>query len=212
MQIIRGICKKRKVMKDKSIYSKYKIKSYQDLMDILQEEGEMYKQYMYPRQKDYVLGAFKSENVTKIMKWQRIARVTDYHDYQYHTTGSKWHLLKYLWYIRKRNRLGNKLGFEVSTELIGKGLKIYHFNNVINSGAIIGENLHLHGCNVIGNAGANDLRCPIIGNNVMMGAGAKVIGNITIADNIKIGAGAVVVTSFTEPGITIGGVPARKLK
>ena len=30
--------------------------------------------------------------------------------------------------------------------------------------------------------------------------------------NIKIGAGAVVVTSFTEPGITIGGVPARKLK
>lgn len=212
MQIIRGIYKKRKVMKDKSIYSKYKIKSYQDLEDILQEEGEMYKQYMYPRQKDYVLGAFKSENVTKIMKWQRIARMTDYHDYQYHTTGSKWHLLKYLWYIRKRNRLGNKLGFEVSTELIGKGLKIYHFNNVINSGAIIGENLHLHGCNVIGNAGANDLRCPIIGNNVMMGAGAKIIGNVTIADNIKIGAGAVVVTSFTEPGITIGGVPARKLK
>ena len=45
-----------------------------------------------------------------------------------------------------------------------------------------------------------------------MGAGAKVIGNVTIADNIKIGAGAVVVTSFIEPGITIGGVPARKLK
>ena len=56
------------------------------------------------------------------------------------------------------------------------------------------------------------MRCPVIGNNVMMGAGAKVIGNVTIADNIKIGAGAVVVTSFIEPGITIGGVPARKLK
>lgn len=199
-------------MKDKSIYSKYKIKSHQDLVDILQYEEEMYKHYMYPHLKDYVLGSFKSENITKIMKWQRIARITDYHDYQYHTTGSKWHLLKYLWNIRRRNCLGNKLGLEVSTELIGKGLKIYHFNNVINSGAIIGENLHLHGCNVIGNAGANDLRCPIIGNNVMMGAGAKVIGNVTIADNIKIGAGAVVVTSFTEPGIIIGGVPARKLK
>ena len=59
---------------------------------------------------------------------------------------------------------------------------------------------------------ASDLRCPVIGNNVMMGAGAKVIGNVTIADNIKIGAGAVVASSFTEPGITIGGVPARKLK
>lgn len=118
----------------------------------------------------------------------------------------------YLWYIRKRNRIGNKLGLEISTELIGKGLIVYHFNNVVNSNAIIGENLHLHGCNVIGNAGDSDLRCPIIGNNVMMGAGAKVIGNVTIADNIKIGAGAVVVSSFTEPGITIGGVPARKLK
>lgn len=199
-------------MKDKSIYSKYKIKSHQDLAKILQYEDEIYRQYMYPNKKDYVLGSIKCENVTKIMRWQRFARIADYHDYQYHTTGSKWHLLMYLWYIRKRNRLGNKLGIEASTELIGKGLKIYHFNNVVNSGAIIGENLHLHGCNVIGNAGAGDLRCPIIGNNVMMGAGAKVIGNVIIADNIKIGAGAIVVTSFTEPGITIGGVPARKLK
>lgn len=199
-------------MKDKSIYSKYKIKSHQDLAKILQYEDEIYKLYMYPNMKDYFWGSIKSDNLVKIMKWQRIARITDYHDYQYHTTGSKWHLLMYLWYIRKRNRLGNKLGLEVSTELIGKGLTIYHFNNVVNSNAIIGENLHLHGCNVIGNAGASDLRCPIIGNNVMMGAGAKVLGNVTIADDIKIGAGAVVVSSFTEPGITIGGVPARKLK
>lgn len=199
-------------MKDKSVYAKYKIHSRKELNEFLKFEESMYKKYMYPSKKDYLLGWAKDENVTKIMHWQRIARITDYHDYQYHTTGSKWHLLMYLWYIRKRNRLGNKIGLEISTELIGKGLKIYHFNNVINSGAVIGENLHMHGCNVIGNAGAADLRCPVIGNNVMMGAGAKVIGNVTIADNIKIGAGAVVVSSFTEPGITIGGVPARKLK
>lgn len=199
-------------MKDKSVYLNYRIKCHQELVDILQYEKDMYKQYMYHHIKDYLLGLFKSDNIVKIMKWQRIARITDYHDYQYHTTGSKWHMLMYLWYIRKRNRIGNKLGLEISTELIGKGLIVYHFNSVVNSNAIIGENLHLHGCNVIGNAGASDLRCPIIGNNVMMGAGAKVIGNVTIADNIKIGAGAVVVSSFTEPGITIGGVPARKLK
>lgn len=199
-------------MKDKTIYSKYKIKCRQDLVDILQHEDEMYKQYMYPHKKDYVLGVLKNENITKIMEWQRTARIADYHDYQYHTTGSKWYLLMYLWYIRKRNRLGNKLGLEISTELIGKGLKVFHFNNVINSNAVIGKNLHLHGCNVIGNAGNGDMRCPVIGNNVMMGAGAKVIGNVTIADNIKIAAGAVVVSSFTEPGITIGGIPARRLK
>ena len=199
-------------MKDIAIYSNYKIQSKQALQEFISQEYSQYREYMYPSIKDYVLGKYKSENVTKIMRWQRFARITDYHDYMYHTTGSKWHLFMYLLYIRKRNRLGNKIGLEASTELIGKGLKIYHFNNVINSGAIIGANLHLHGCNVIGNAGNGDLRCPVIGNNVMMGAGAKVIGNVTIADNIKIGAGAVVVSSFTEPGITIGGVPARKLK
>lgn len=199
-------------MKPKEHYLKYSIKSKEDLKNILRYEDNIYRQYMYPGLKDYLLGKYKDENVIKIMRWQRLARLTDYHDYVYHTTGSKLHLLLYLWYIRKRNLLGNKLGLEISTELIGKGLIVYHFNNVINSGAVIGENLHLHGCNVIGNNGADDLRCPVIGNNVMMGAGAKVIGNVTIADNIKIGAGAVVVSSFTEPGITIGGVPARKLK
>lgn len=199
-------------MKEKEHYNKYPIKNKEELKNVLSTEHDKYRRYMYKSAKDWALGRFKCENVVKIMRWQRLARLTDYHDYVYHTTGSKLHLLLYLWYIRKRNLLGNKLGLEISTELIGKGLIVYHFNNVINSGAVIGENLHLHGGNVIGNNGADDLRCPVIGNNVMIGAGAKIIGNVTIADNIKIGAGAVVVSSFTEPGITIGGVPARKLK
>lgn len=198
-------------MKDKAIYSIYKVKTKRILRNFISYENYSYRKYMYPSIKEYILGKFKGENVVKIMRWQHIARITDYHDFQYHTTGSKWHLLCYLWYIRKRNILGNKLGLEISTELIGKGLLIYHFNNVINTNAVIGENLHLHGGNVIGNAGPHDLRCPIIGDNVMLGAGAKVIGNVTIADNIRIAAGAVVVHSFTEPGITIGGVPAKKL-
>ena len=199
-------------MKTKEKFSKYTIQSRSDLKKILIKEKKKYMEYIYPSVKKYLSGAFKSESIIKIMHWQQISRITDYHDYMFHVTGSKWHLIKYLWYIRKRNRLGNKIGFEISTELIGKGLIIYHYNNVINPGAVIGENLHLHGCNVIGNAGNGDLRCPIIGNNVMMGDGAKVIGNVTIADGIKIGAGAVVVSSFLEKGITIGGVPARKLK
>lgn len=199
-------------MKDKNTFSSYKIQNKQKLNEILQYEDTLYRQYMYPSKKYYLLGKFREENVMKIKQWQRISRIADYHDYLYHTTGSKWHLLMYLWYTKKRNNIGNKIGLEISTVRIGKGLKIYHFNNVVNPNAIIGENLHLHGCNVIGNAGPGDLSCPVIGNNVMLGAGAKVIGNVTIADNIKIGAGAVVVSSFTEPGITIGGVPARKLK
>lgn len=199
-------------MKTKEIYQQYAVKNKSSLRQILAFEYSTYRKYMYKTTKDYMLGGVKCENVRMIMKWQRFARLSDYHDYQYHTTGSRWHLVCYLWYIRRRNRLGNRLGLEMSTELIGKGLMIYHFNNVVNTNAVIGENLHLHGGNVIGNAGNGDMRCPVIGHNVMLGAGAKVIGGVTIADNIKIAAGAVVVHSFTEPGITIGGIPARKLK
>lgn len=118
----------------------------------------------------------------------------------------------YLYYIRKRNILAEKLGFEVSTKNIGKGLKILHYNVVINGNAVIGENLRLLGTNVIGNGGPGHLECPIIGRDVTMGAGAKVLGNVVIADGITIAAGAVVVSSFTEPGITVGGIPAKKLK
>lgn len=198
-------------MKSQEIYNKYVIKSKTMLCEILHYEYALYRNYMYKNSKFYILGKLKCENIIEIMKWQKIARTTDYYDYQYHSTGSIFYLIKYLWNIRKRNILGNRLGLEVSTELIGKGLCIYHFNNVINPNAVIGENCHIHGTVVIGNDGkTND--CPIIGNNVMIGAGAKVIGNVTIADNIKIAAGAVVINSFLEPGITIGGIPARKLK
>lgn len=157
-------------MKNSEIYNKYTIKSLCDLNEIINYEHCSYRNYMYKTTKDYALGGVKCENVRKIMRWQRYARLSDYHDYQYHMTGSKWHLLCYLWYIRRRNVLGNRLGLEMSTELIGKGHMIYHFNNVINTNAVIGENLHLHGGNVIGNAGNGDMRCPVIGNNVMMGA------------------------------------------
>lgn len=88
---------------------------------------------------------------------------------------------------------------------------IFHYNVVINAGSIIGVNCHLHGDNCIGNDGKTD-ECPRIGDNVSLGVGAKVIGNVTIANNIKIAAGAVVVHSFLEEGITIGGVPAKKIK
>lgn len=181
--------------------------------EIGQYEYNWYCEYMFPSCRRRVISLVKREPVRRIMQWQVFSRKTDYYYQKSH--GDATTLIDkflYLYYICLRNRMGEKLGLEIDTRNIGKGLVVYHYNNVVNVSAIIGENLHLHGCNVIGNAGNGDLRCPVIGNNVMMGAGAKVIGNVTIADNIKIAAGAVVVTSFTEPGITIGGIPARRLK
>jgi serine O-acetyltransferase len=52
---------------------------------------------------------------------------------------------------------------------------------------------------------------PKIGNNVFIGPGAVIVGPIEIADGIAIGANSYVDRSFTEPDITIAGVPARKV-
>lgn len=49
----------------------------------------------------------------------------------------------------------------------------------------------------------------IIGKHVYIGPGAKIFGDIYIADDIAIGANAVVNKSFTTPGITVAGVPAK---
>lgn len=54
-------------------------------------------------------------------------------------------------------------------------------------------------------------RAATIGDNVFIGTGAKIIGDIHIADNVVIGAGAVVTRDILEPGITVAGVPARKI-
>ena len=92
----------------------------------------------------------------------------------------------------------------------GKNLKIYHSNIIINKNAELGDNVTLHGANCIGNNGKNK-NAPKIGNNVDIGVGAVIIGEIELADNIKVGANAVVNKSFLENGITIVGVPARKV-
>ena len=116
------------------------------------------------------------------------------------------------YYRIRKNKLGCKLGFFIPSGVFGSGLHIWHFGNiVINDGARVGCNCILHGDNCIGNNGKNNEN-PIIGDNVDIGVGAKIIGNVQIADNIVIAAGAVVVNSFLEPGITIGGVPAKKIK
>lgn len=117
--------------------------------------------------------------------------------------------LKMIYYGRKNNMYVNKYNLELYGRF-GKRMKIYHNNIIINSNASLGDNVILHGNNCIGNNGITE-ECPQIGNNVDIGYGSIIIGNIIVADNIKIGANSVVTKSFKEKGITIAGVPARKI-
>lgn len=117
-----------------------------------------------------------------------------------------------LYYERKKNKLGLKLGIEIGPNCFGKGLNLYHGGSIVVNPAVrAGENCSLHGGNCIGNNGISK-EVPHLGNNVDIGYGAVLIGGITIADDIKIGANAVVNRSFTEPGVTIAGVPAKVVK
>lgn len=147
--------------------------------------------------------------------WVQIYRFQKYLRYEmYHRKKNRrlFHRMLEVYYCRKKNTLGNKLGFYIGCEVFDKGLVIYHHGNIIiNGSSRVGRNCQLHGDNCIGNDGKT-LSAPILGDNVELGVGAKVIGGITIANNVVIAAGAVVVDDFLEEGITIGGVPARRLK
>lgn len=114
-----------------------------------------------------------------------------------------------LYYERKKNNLGMRLGIEIGPNCFGKGLQIYHGGSIIvNPNVRAGENIKLHGGNCIGNNGKSD-GVPRIGNNVDIGYGAVLIGDITIADNVTIGANAVVNKSILEEGCTVVGIPSH---
>ena len=126
---------------------------------------------------------------------------------EYYQNRSK-HL--YVFWIRRANILGESLGFSIPAGVLGEGVLLYHPGVVINLESEIGAGCRFHGDNCVGNNG-KDNRCPKLGKNVDVGVGAKIIGDVAIADNITIGANAVVTRSFLEPGVTIVGVPAKKI-
>lgn len=184
-----------------------------ELNKIVKEEQEWYLYYIYRKTFPFrrLWSWYKKDVIWCIAKWQKYSRYADFYSQLAKAKNSPFYRLMQYVYIRKRNKLALKLCFEVETVNVQKGLKILHHGAVINGKSKIGENLRLLGNNVVGNGGPNKLGCPTIGNNVTMGAGSMVVGDVFIADDIIIAAGAVVVSSFTEKGITIGGVPAKKL-
>ena len=186
--------------------------NYKEIKSIIRVESAWYKKYLMRGHGLYLLYVIRHYSITRISKWQVFARLTDYYKVQSKRKPSFYNKWKYLYYGRRKNILGEKLSIEANTVNVGTGLKILHYNVVIHDDAKIGKNLILLGSNVIGNGGPKKLGSPIIGDNVVMGAGAKVLGPVIIADNITIAAGAVVVNSFMEKGITIAGIPARKIK
>ena len=117
------------------------------------------------------------------------------------------------WHLRQYQKYAGMLGYVIGDGVLGEDVVFYHRGSIIiNPAARIGEGCKFHGDACIGVARTGETGCPVLGKRVDIGIGARVLGDIYIADDIVIGANAVVTKSFHEPGITIAGIPARKVK
>lgn len=178
------------------------IKTKKDLKEYL-----TYEKTLYPNS---IADILTNDQRTYNWKYIKYLRKCEYH-YNNRKQGVI-HKLLYIYYRRRKNNLGAKIGIEIWENCFGKGLIIHHNGSiVVNRDCRIGENCQLHGDNCLGNAGSGR-HCPTLGDNVDIGVGAKIIGEIYIASGIKIGANAVVNKSFCEENITIVGLPAYKVK
>lgn len=142
----------------------------------------------------------------EVWKYERALRKVEY----YQNAGGVLSILPKIYSKYKYHKLSTLLGFSISPNCIGKGLKIAHSGCiVINSNAKLGENCTIQQCVNIGRNHTED-DVPTIGNGVYIGPGAKLFGKITIADGCAIGAGAVVTKSFLNPNMNIVGNPAHE--
>jgi serine O-acetyltransferase len=114
-------------------------------------------------------------------------------------------------------RLSIRLGFTISPHVFGPGVALPHYGHImVNGQACFGRNCRIHVGTVVAATAAMmdpseipEFDAPIIGDNVYFAPGVKVSGPLRIADDIVIGANSVVTRSFTTPGVTLSGIPAK---
>ncbi len=155
--------------------------------------------------------SFKIKNFivsSYVYRYQKLLRKCEYHKNNSRIINKILFIYYYFFFVR----LSAKLGFSIPLNVFGPGLCIVHYGTiVVSANAKIGANCRIHPSTCIGAAGGK-MEAPQIGDNVYIGPGAKLYGNIQIGNNIVIAPNAAVGSSFTENGILIGGVPARKIK
>lgn len=178
------------------------IKTKSDLKEYIEADNWYYnKHYSKIDQRQF---RFLREPQYMLRKYKFYLRKEEYHL----NNAGKIHILFRLYYLRKKNIIGNKLGILIPPNTFKKGLMIMHHGEIIvNPNARVGEYCVLHGGNCIGNDGKTE-DAPIIGNNVDIGIGAKIIGKVILHDGITVGANAVVIKGDYEKAVLVG-VPAK---
>ena len=116
------------------------------------------------------------------------------------------------YYVFKKIKLTERLGWDIPPNVFGPGLCIVHIGPVIvNRDAKVGANCRVQAMVNIG-ANGGDGKAPNMGDNLYIGPGAKIFGAIRVGNNVSIGANAVVNKSFMDDDIVIAGIPARVVR
>lgn len=182
------------------------IKSKADLKLYMQEDMCFFSQFSKKERVAFFLTRDPLSQIVMYIKWLRKE--------EYYANCRKDLIGKFmmLWYFRRKNTLGNRIGFKIPKNTFEEGLTIYHHGSVIiNENAKVGKNAVLHGDNCIGNDGSSGGKVPVIGDNLDLGIGAKVIGDVTLGNHVSVGANAVVTHSFAKDNVILVGLPAREL-
>lgn len=97
-------------------------------------------------------------------------------------------------------------GYEIqAAATIGRRFVIHHgYAVVINKNVVAGDDFVIRHGVTIGNRGAGNLACPVIGNGVELGANVVMIGDIRIGHNVCVGAGSVVLDSVPDNALVVG--------
>ena len=159
--------------------------------------------------RDRLIAALTRDPIYLINKYVRFLRKEEYYCNVRQDLLGK---LVFLYYFRRKNILGNKLGFKIPKNCFGPGLTIYHHGCIIvNESARIGAGCRLHGNNCIGNNGKSDA-APVAGDHLDLGFGAVIIGGIKLGNSICVGSNAVVTRSCEDDNVTLVGIPADRLR
>lgn len=143
-----------------------------------------------------------------IWKYERTLRFYEYHK----NVGNK--LRSYIYSLILTIR-GEKLGFSISGNCFGLGLRINHHGLlIVNAKVKIGKWCDIHqGVNIGENGWIDEYgnpasEVPILGDCVFIGPGAKIFGRCNIGNNVRVGANAVINKDIPD-NCTAYGVPQK---
>lgn len=150
--------------------------------------------------------------VDSVWIYQRTLRYYEYHK----NVGNR---LRRLLYSLLLNIRGQRLGFSISGNCFGYGLRLNHYGLiVVNAKARIGNWCDIHqGVNIGENGYLEETtdgmmkvksEVPIIGNYCFIGPGAKIFGACNIGNKVRIGANSVVCKDVEDNHIVLG-IPSR---